>query len=75
MKQITLGDLLRIAQTTDVNAEVHIIATRPGFIPVRGAFVALGDRPALVLTDYDINADPGAFAGIGVPVVPMEGGE
>ena len=75
MKQVTLGDLLKIAQTTDINASVHIIATRPGFIPVRGVFVALGKSPVLVLTDHDINADPSAFAGIGVPVVPMEGGE
>lgn len=75
MERITLGDLLRIAQTTDVRAEVCLIATRPGFQPVRGAFVAVGKTPALVLTDHDVNADPEAFAGLDVPVVPMEGGE
>ena len=63
-----MKDLLQAAGDAGMDADVYVIACNLGLQPIRGMFVAQGESDALVLTDYDVDADPSVFDELGIPV-------
>ena len=63
--RMRVGDARRMAEHLTGDAALYVISTVPGLSPIRGMFAAKGltdgDADCLVLTDYDIEADPGAL--------------